>query len=180
MKSRIVVRTNLFFYEKKGNLCHKILHLFSCFCTKFLRYEALPESKNPYWCTSSNTTVKWCPMTMIMKCPSISLYIGMQKRKRRATEGMVKNLVYCCLFHLQLISKTAFRSLPPLCCFFHHQIFSETNSKASPPYNLFLNQDFSRTTFIPSSVLRGFFCHQVSSKTILSPFRLFLPLSNYN
>ena len=35
-----------FLRERQGNFCHKNLHLFSCFRTVYLGYEALSECKN--------------------------------------------------------------------------------------------------------------------------------------
>ena len=84
-----------FLRERQGNFCHKNLHLFSCFHTMYLSKEALPECKNTHRWTSSITSVICCPLTMILTCLSVSLYVGMQNRRRRANDGMVRNRVIC-------------------------------------------------------------------------------------
>ena len=66
---------------------------FESFFLSLQSYEALPECKNPYWCTSSITSVICCPLTMVLTCLSVSLHVGMQNRRRRANDGMVRNCV---------------------------------------------------------------------------------------
>ena len=88
-------RVGFFLRERQGNFCQKNLHLFSCLRTMFWSYETLPECKNAYPCTSCITSVICCLLTMVLKCPSVSLCVGMQNTKRQANHVMFKNRVIC-------------------------------------------------------------------------------------
>ena len=82
-----------FLREQLRKFCHKNLHLFSDLETMLFTYEALSECKNGHKCTRSIASVPKCPLTMIMRSPSVCLSVGMQKGKRRANDGMVRNRV---------------------------------------------------------------------------------------
>ena len=82
-----------FLREQLGKFCHKNLHLFPDFGTMLFTYETLSECKYGHWCTRSTTLVPYCPLTTIMKSLSVCPSVDMQKGKRRANDGMVRNRV---------------------------------------------------------------------------------------